>query len=160
MAKVTRAKRWYLATARHQSLAAGARNLHDLSADFSDAYLDSTVIRMRGRMRFQSNLFSAGDLPAYYMGIMVVSSEAFAAGVGSVPDPSSETVSADWMWFDTAITGDSAVDPAADAKVVVDNKSMRVMHQANKKLVLVVANPDATDTAFYSYSIRTLLMTR
>ena len=161
MAKVGRAKRWYLAHARHQALNPGpASNVHDLTAHVDDAYLDCTVVRVRGVLRFHTLTFNAGDVPLVIMGIIVVSAEAFAAGAGSMPNPADFTTSADWLWHGSVLMAGSSTDWAADGQVTIDNKSMRIMHQANKKLVLIIRNDDATDSFKYSYSIRSLLLLR
>jgi len=116
------------------------------------------VVRIRGRMRFLPNVIEAGNAGTIAMGIIVASTEAFNAGATAMPNPADQQDSADWMWHDVAIPGDSATDSAADANIVIDNKSKRIMHQANKVLVLVVKNDSGAHTYNWSCGIRTLLL--
>ncbi len=158
MAKMTRAKRWYLAHARGQGLAVGQTVVHDLHANVDPATTDATVVRVRGKVRVFANAVEAGEGGLVFMGMMVITNEALSVGASAVPDPASETVSADWLWHDVAIPGDSATDSAADEVVVINNKSSRKMVNANKNLVLVVTNASGVQTYNYTYAIRSLLL--
>ena len=109
-----------------------------------------TIVRIRGIIHVVLTLAtSATDGFLGACGIALVNSDAFAAGVASVPGPQSDANWDNWMWhsyFDvravTATLADGVNGPMASQRLVVDSKSMRKWDPA-ETLVLVLEGTES-----------------
>ena len=158
MAKVRRPRRWMYSKARAQALGVGQTSVHDLTSQFDASYVDTTVVKVFGRIAVMPAIVTAGEFGIIAMGIMVVTQEALSVGAAAIPKPASEPESADWLWHDVCMPGDSATDSAADREVRIENDSARKLPQANKSLVLVIQNESGAQTYGFSYGIRCLFL--
>jgi len=90
----------------------------------------ATILRMRGYVSaYFDETMQAGDLMKVGFGLGIVSSDAFAAGTGSVPDPSSEP-EYPWLWWGTIqleafIAAGQQVWGTSAMRLEVDSKAMR-----------------------------------
>ena len=97
----------------------------------------ATIVRIRGVMTFQLDLATAaGNGLSGAVGIGLVSQEAFAAGVASIPGPFDQPEWKGWMWHHYfSIRGvaaqsagaDVARNVSADLRLEIDSKAMRKM---------------------------------
>ena len=60
-----------------------------------------TVVRSRLLFMYSSDQSSAIETPLAELGLIVVSDQAVAAGIGSIPDPTADT-DADWFVYESA----------------------------------------------------------
>ena len=97
------------------------------------ATASQTILRMMGEYTITPTAApAAGDEAQVTIGIGVVSTDAFAAGAGSVPDPTSEA-EYPWLYWASHPIGravDASVDPANETLLLrksFDVKSMRKM---------------------------------
>ena len=152
---------WVIVRTAAADLAPGATSVTDMLATRSDFQVtDLTVTRVRGEI-VVSPLSSSDVERAMFMGIIVVSQQAEAAGAGSVPDPSLDN--ADWLWFSgvnfvRSFYNDAGTDRAyiPARTIVIDSKAQRKMNEENKTLAFVVKNQGAGTLEFEMYA-RTLL---
>ena len=102
-----------------------------------------TVAAIRGALYPQ---FAAApavlDAQEVFVGITVVSQDAFASGASALPDPATDD--ADWVWHNWMYVPASSTSIVSAAweglRLDIHNKSMRKMEQANKTLVIVATN--------------------
>ncbi len=104
-----------------------------------------TIIRTRGIFNVQLNTFAGineGFVGA--AGICVVSENAFAAGVGSIPTPVTDEAWDGWLWFQffsikaiTATVADGSNAVAIQEKFVIDSKAMRRTHITDVEVVVI-----------------------
>ncbi len=93
----------------------------------------ATIVRIRGMFHvFLEAAAAAGDGFLGAMGIALVNSDAFAAGVASVPGPLTDAHWDSWIWhsfFDvralTTTLADGVNAQAASVRLPVDSKAMR-----------------------------------
>ena len=106
-----------------------------------------TILRLRGHVFVQLNAGAAAERALVGVGIGLVSSTAFAAGVASLPSPVAEG-GYPWIWHgyfsvssgqEAAITDQWLVD-----RREIDSKAMRKMRQ-DQSLVLVAEIADSVD---------------
>jgi len=141
------------------TLAVGAQAMFTLvDQTLQDAYFDSTVVRIRGDYSAILDLSSGTTANRFYVGMMVVSEEAAAAGTGSVPVLSVDT-GADWLYWRSHPIGGSGVttDLSQLLQTQVDNRSMRKLMGVNRRLVLKVENGANVGLQF-NFALRTLVM--
>ena len=150
-----RAKRWYAQIIASSGIAAGTGVTADFTAGVDAAYLDCTLVRIRGMMRVRYDS-GAALYGAYSAGFVVVSQDAAGVGGTAVPDPFTDR-SADWMWHHSGLVRNIANDATAEDQVLIDNRSMRIMHQANKTLVFAFEN-HGTDVLSFAINASVLLM--
>ncbi len=90
----------------------------------------TTIVRIRGHLRLVAQSFSVSTaLMRGAFGIGIVSSDAFAAGIASMPGPHSDSSWPGWIWhqFWSIQAGVDAAIPG-DEKIVdleIDSKAMR-----------------------------------
>jgi len=94
-----------------------------------------TIVRMRGWAQVQLNLATAaGDGMIGAVGIGIVSANAFAAGIASVPGPDADAEWDGWLWHQyfhiRGVTAQSAGENIArnanaDLRIEIDSKAMR-----------------------------------
>ncbi len=104
-----------------------------------------TVVRTRLLLHVESDQVAANEKTRGAMGIMVVSDEAAAAGVGSIPGPGTE-FSAPWfVWepYSTSFLFGTGVgfENSVGRFITVDSKSMRKVG-ANEDVVVVATNAE------------------
>ena len=144
-------------------LANGASLAIDMLADYTTAVGrtvgDITVARIIGRLVVQNQSVGAdltigGRVAA---GIIIVSDQAFAAGVGSMPDPDNAQLAADWLWVDELPI---LVAPAESAGLYLavdfDVRGMRKMAGYNKRLVFITTG--VTVVSHHWFTARVLLL--
>ena len=105
-----------------------------------------TVLRCRGELVITSEAGTNGDEALIVAALAVVSSDAFAAGAGSVPDPGAEG-EYPWLWWRSVpifVEGND-YDSAGAARVMVDTKAMRKM-KPRESLAWVVQYVDVSGT--------------
>jgi len=111
----------------------------------------TTIVRIRGVLHLICETASgAGSGWLGAAGIALVNSDAFAAGVASVPGPLTDSHWDAWMWhsfFDvraiTATIGDGVNANAIQDRLIIDSKAMRKWDPA-ETLVLVVEGVETT----------------
>ncbi len=92
--------------------------------------IPATILRMRGRLRAHLEAtIAAGDFAKLAVGLAVISTDAFNAGAGSVPDPVDEPEFPWVYWTEFELSSESAnVDEAwgyQSVDIIVDSKAMR-----------------------------------
>ncbi len=100
-----------------------------------------TLTRLRGNVLVSLDGPSDGDGSVVAVGLILVTTDALAAGAASVPGPSSDA-DASWIWHaflpvhvQAAIAGEEFV-----ARAVIDSKAMRRIKGGNESLVWVIEN--------------------
>ncbi len=86
-----------------------------------------TIIRLRGELIVSSLMNAATDAMQLATGIIMVSDEAFAAGVASIPSPVTDEDD-DWMWhqWHSVQSGTlGAPGQGTEYRFIIDNKAMR-----------------------------------
>jgi len=90
-----------------------------------------TLVRMRGSAFVHLDATSLQDSMIVALGIIIVSSEAFAAGVGSVPSPLTD-MDRDWVWHSLFVlgpavqaAGNEGNDISRNVRIDIDSKAMR-----------------------------------
>ncbi len=89
-----------------------------------------TIVRLRGHGILHLDAGAAFDSMVVGIGLIVAPTEAFTAGVASLPSPLTD-MEAPWIWHDTFVLGPAIAatdDPGDLTRTVqfeIDNKSMR-----------------------------------
>ena len=154
------AKQWESLAAINISMTADSTNL----GASSGTNTSQTVLRMIGEyVGLPSAATVAGDRAVVTVGIGVISSDAFAAGAGSVPDPAGESEYPWLYWASHPFRfGDTSVDPnsqSASVRHTYDIRSMRKM-KPRESLALIVQYVDingAPPIAFLFGATRVLI---
>ncbi len=138
-------------------LAVGSASFFNLFA-FTEA---ATLVRTRGELFLQLDGGGIDERVMIASGIIIVSTNAAAAGIASLPSPRTDPED-DWLWFDyTAITTGAEVGIVHDflvARKEIDSKAMRKV-KATDTMVLVnevCASVDATGTFDSMFGVRVL----
>ena len=128
------------------NLAANTVLLHQAftGAQLADV-VPMTVVRVRGELWVRSDQVAASRTPFGALGFAVVSEQARAAGVASVPDPTTNALSDLWFvhqfWATdfTFITGAGFQGGSTFSRYSFDSKAMRKVVDGNA-IVIVIAN--------------------
>jgi len=103
-----------------------------------------TLVRLRGQLLLTlESVTAVGDGFTGAIGIGIASSEAFAAGVASLPDPLVDIARDVWWWHTVfALSGSDDAGSPTDAggatfRTAVDSKAMRKIH-ANQTVFAVI----------------------
>ncbi len=98
------------------------------------------------------------------VGIALVNSDAFAAGVASVPGPQSDANWDAWMWhsyFDTrvitATLADGVNGPAASQRIEIDSKAMRKWDLSETLVMVIEGTEQGTAQIKFNADTRILL---
>ncbi len=89
-----------------------------------------TIIRLRGHGFIHMDAGAALDSMVIGLGLIVVPTEGFTAGVGSVPHPLTD-MEAPWIWHDifalgpAVLAADDGADLSRNVQFEIDNKAMR-----------------------------------
>ncbi len=124
-----------------------------------------TIVRLRGFAHFiVTAATNAGDGYIGAAGIALVNTDAFNAGVASIPGPQSDANWDSWMWhtfFDvrsiTATIADGVNAAAVSQRVEVDSKSMRKWDAAETLVLIVEGTENGTAVLQYAIDTRMLL---
>jgi len=136
-----------------------------LGAGRTPTVSEVTILRTRGRFMIQlADPNAAGDEMRLTAGIGIVSSDAFAAGAGSMPDPLTD-IAYPWMWWDTwflkpgsATVGNPQPQSSVQSNMVVDVKAMRkVGIDQTIALIFEVTDVVGTPVANIAFDGRLLL---
>ena len=108
-----------------------------------------TIVRIRGMVQWNSDQSAASESPGGAVGEIVVSEAAAAAGVGSVPTPTTES-DGNWMVYQLLLSVFTLGDATGFEEVTgkgsyweIDSKAMRKVG-IDDQLALVVENADAS----------------
>jgi len=96
---------------------------------------DETVLRIRGVLSVSSDQEAALERPQCAVGMIVVSEDAFATGIGALPGPTSDIDNDGWFFWQ-ALCG--FVDPvgAVGFNYIIDNKGKRIVRQGSRIAVI------------------------
>ena len=92
----------------------------------------ATLIRTRGSATVHFDPTTIADTMQWAFGLGIFSSDAFSAGVASLPGPITD-VDYDWVYYSTGVVGpvfsvtESGTDPTSNFRWEVDFKAMRIM---------------------------------
>ncbi len=144
------------------NLAANTVLLHQ---SFTQALLaevtPATIVRVRGELWVKSDQVAATRTPFGAVGFAVVSEQARAAGVASVPDPSTDALSDLWFlhqfWATdfTFITAAGFQGGSTFTRYTFDSKAMRKIVDGNA-IVIVIANSAAAGGIDFVMNFRVL----
>ena len=115
------------------------------SGVFLTSETEATIVRVRGDMQItQTGTNGAGAGFAGAIGMGLVNSEAFTAGIASVPSPIQENSWPGWLWYHHfnvfSITGtiaDGANAASIMQRITIDSKAMRKWGQDQTLLVVI-----------------------
>ena len=126
-----------------------AANTVLLQQSFTAAVLEgvvpATIVRTRGELWLRSDQVAASRTPFGALGFAVVSEQARAAGVASVPDPTTNALQDQWFvhqfWATdfTFITGAGFQGGSTLTRYSFDSKAMRKVEDGDA-IVVVIAN--------------------
>ena len=133
------------------NVGAGAKVIHQTFAiDTSQFAPGATIVRTRGMLSVKLQSYAADLDVVGAMGMTVVSDEAVAAGVASIPGPWG---AADWEgWFVWEAFGfhfeaTAGVDVMGSIQIPFDSKAMRKVSSGQTVVVLVESQQFAFSTA-------------
>ena len=121
-----------------------------------------TIVRMRGSISaYLDSANAAGDGYHCALGVCIVNGDAFATGVGAVPDPLADAHWDGWMYhrfFDCHVGDKTAGDVnwnASVATIEVDSKAMRKISQSDVLIGVldVIESGTATMDVFFDSRI-------
>ena len=137
MAKSTRL--WINATLPITTISNGAKAVFNLAGNAPESYDNTTVSRILGWMRSRQ-VFAGATFVNIWVGVTVISQQAFDAGTSAVATPGANLTEADWMYIGVMQPFNSATDPAGMPELHIDNRSQRRRPGTNKVLALCVQN--------------------
>jgi len=118
-----------------------------------------TILRIRGLFTVQSDQAAASETPLGAIGICVVSDQAVAAGVASVPTPATEGASDLWLmhqYFHAPMVFVSGVGVHNLAfQYQIDSKAMRKVSE-DETMIVVVENSSSAHAMDFAIDIRVL----
>ncbi len=118
-----------------------------------------TVLRTRGLFTIQTDQVSATETPFGALGLCVVSDQALAAGVASVPTPYTDADSDLWFYHQyfaaPVLFGTTTGIRRLDQQYEIDSKAMRRLSE-DESIILVVENASAADGLRYIVDLRIL----
>ncbi len=121
----------------------------------------STVTRIRGMLGVQMDATAVEERAIIAFGLIVVSENAFAAGVASVPHPHTDS-EASWIWHNyvwLSSGAEAAVNTnSLFARVEVDTKAMRKVKNTERLVMVgeVCSIVDQGGTWDFQYGLRLL----
>ena len=121
-----------------------------------------TIVRTRGFLSVFSDQAAATETQIGAFGMGIVSAQARAAGVASVPDPAGNATWDGWFvheFFGQRLQFNSGVglEPAYAQRYEIDSKAMRKIDASSEDIVFVVANLSATQGLAVLFGARFLL---
>jgi len=118
-----------------------------LVGSFISGGSDFVIERTRGLIHVASDQVTASEFQVGAYGHTIISEDAFAAGIGSIPSPVADTTN-DWFVYQplqndrVVITANGANDPNG-TMFEIDSKAKRIF-QTGTRVALVVENIHAT----------------
>ena len=121
-----------------------------------------TVRRTFGLVNWRSDQVAADESPMGAFGMCVVSEDAFAAGVASLPGPFTDANSDLWfvhqyLFSAVEFTSAAGFESAAGRQYPISSKAMRKF-TVEERVVLVIENGHPTFAAFQYLMIRLLTL--
>ena len=122
-----------------------------------------TLMRTRGLLHlYLTSATAAGDGYTGAMGIIVVSDQAFAAGVASMPSPANEAESNGWLYHQflsvhAGEAGGLSGGPEGSQRVDVDSKAMRKFDSEQTVVAILEVTETGTAVANVAFDSRLLL---
>ncbi len=97
---------------------------------------DETVTRVRGQVVYLSDQIGTLEAPIAAIGMIVVSEDAFAAGIAAIPGPVSDIGNDGWfMW--QAMTGYFDLIAGGDPNFInIDSKAKRIVQQGWRVVIM------------------------
>ncbi len=123
---------------------------------------DETIMRSRGEVVYTSDQVAAIETPTSALGMMVVSEDAFAAGVGAgaLPGPVTD-ISFDEWFFWLPLTGYADSSGKQPNFISFDQKGKRIVRQGSRVMVMAEGqDAAASQGGFLAGYIRILGMFR
>ena len=118
-----------------------------------------TIVRIRGLLTVQSDQNAATETPFGALGVAIISDQAAAAGVASVPTPYAEADSDFWMlhqfWAAPVRVATAVGFQKVDTQYLIDSKAMRKI-TPDQTLVIVMENGSASAAVQYRLDLRLL----
>jgi len=132
-----------------------------LAGHTASVALDLTILRIRLQLAVKTDQVAAGEIQAGAFGCIVVTDDAFAAGVSAIPGPISDAA-ADWMlyhpfWQFFAFSDATGFQHNAGNSMTVDSKAKRVI-EPNETLAIVVESN--SDSEGFSIGFQGRILTR
>ena len=126
--------------------------------------IDETILRTRGSLMVRSDQIGASEDQFGTLGLIVVTDIALAAGIASIPSPSTNGSNDGWfVWvpFAQRFTFSSAVGVQSQGGMVydIDSKAKRIV-QDGHAVALVIENSSSTFGISVALNLRILSMTR
>ena len=128
----------------------------------TDVNNPETIVRVRGLLSVMSDQIAASERPFGAFGMAVVSDQAVAAGVASVPTPYQEADSDFWFvhqFFAGAVQFASSVGLWGGSSVitqyVIESKAMRKV-SPDQTVIAVLDNGNTSDGLLYRLDLRML----
>jgi len=123
--------------------------------------VDATVMRTRGRLFVRTDQQVATEDVIGSLGFAVVSAQALAAGVGSIPTPQTDIASDLWFLYDSFTAGFTRASDIGIANnswhmVEFDSKAMRKVN-STEAVVVVLENASGTTGLIYTIQFRMLI---
>ncbi len=150
--KSGRKTRWYSAEAV-LTLTSNGTGFVKLLSVLDPAYVDSTIIRVRGVYQFRGTA-GAGAYDSHAMGFITALEDSLVA---SLPNPRDPLVSGDWLWHNWFITNITQLTDQNKDTHVIDSRSSRILRGDNRQLYWKVTAGPAHDIEVF-LAIRTLVM--
>ena len=163
--KPRRVYEWAGGTVRGANIAlGGAKTFGTIAPQGQEAQTALTLVRSRGNGMFFLDPGAVGDVMEVALGLIIVSSDAFAAGVASVPGPLSD-LDAEWIFHTVKELGPGSLASQAEDSLVqvhhfeIDSKAQRKLKPGDVvAMVFEGAIHAGAPTVDVSASVRTLLM--
>ena len=142
------------------TLAANTVVLDSVSGAASLAQRPFTIVRTVGVLTVQSDQAAATEFPFGGFGMCVVSDQAVAAGVGSVPDPVTEASSDLWFvyqaWAAPLQQGSNTAFADISHEYLFESRAMRKVEEG-QTVIAVLANSSASFGMKYILNYRFLV---
>ncbi len=123
----------------------------------------TTLVRVRGELLVASSAVTIGDAADIAVGMGVVTNEARAAGVGSIPTPITSEEWDGWFWYQACSIIHRPLNVGSQTtcfRYVIDSKAMRIIDTDSQSIVLVaeMANETGAVTVDLRVNTRNLLL--
>ena len=122
---------------------------------------DETVLRVRGEIMATSDQTALLERAEGALGMIVVSEDAFAAGISAVPGPVSDIGNDGWFLWQAYTTYFDLIQGMTPHFITIDSKAKRIIREGSRIAVVAegAASPEATACIVQGY-FRVLSMFR
>ena len=96
-----------------------------------DTAFDETLLRTRGAMLFNSDQIAAGEEVIGALGMILVSEDAFAAGIASIPSPVNDIDNDGWVLWHPVVNQFRATQSSQQVISHFDSKAKRIVRQGS-----------------------------